>query len=883
MTLKFFFMYLVLFLIVPSLVSATTVIIPPGGDVFLGEEGLDVRAAVPPPYDAIAFFTPGSSPGRDMPLDTRHIDTGLFAASPTLYSDRAGSWYQWDSRRGVPGSIAFTIREPRVSVRILQLNTMEDVASGTVPRGSALLIQLDTNIGSVAQRPGYNPGTDGLLDLLITTPGGGIQTSLETKRGGPVSLTRITPQESLQTFPSVQTGGWDTGASSGAGNYLYSAGSYTIQPRLSFNRVDENLKSSNQNYLIRGASVSLGSDRTKIITNLDQVIRGSSFSVTISGSPGVPAYFWVDAGSMSGSPGDQPPMILFAQDGVSQDPQDGPYFIGSYRPSSEGGRSVRDLVPREPYGGVKYYALITPDSNGKRTIELRTTEQTDDKRYTLKIETPNGGAAPRTDEISVTVQKDSVSVATGKDTYAIGEEVRLSGHNSESCDTYLFITGPNLPPGGGRLDHPRQEVRNGVPSSFTVASGDCETWEYRLHTGDLGVDAGTYTIYAVPAPVDRYNLGSVPYQTIPLTLRRPYVTLQGQETEVAKGDSLTISGMSSGYERGGVAVWIFGRNYFRYDTASVERDGQFSYKIPGWQTADMVAGQYVVVIQHPMGNGEFDIWPDAQRQLVLGRYPFAGAPIFRVGGPGALMGSDAANALITALNSPYNDDTYTRWDIRVTSPKITLSSSSLKQVAGSPVVIEGTTNLGAGKRLLIEITDNRFIPTLKGDRQESYGYSGTAEIIPGVGDRTFSLTVPPGRLIPGEYRIFIQAIESEATTSGLLLITAPEPVPSLTGIPAQNLTLNRTPNITLNNMVTLTTQPTLFQTVNVTPVITVMTPVSPVVSSESRLVPLVSGIVVGLLIAGLIMGIVYLLRRKRSVIEETQEETEEESAYEKED
>jgi trimeric autotransporter adhesin len=867
MTIRFLLL-VVLLTIIPGLALATTVIIPVGGDIFLGEEGLDVRTAVPAPYDAIAFFPPGSTPGWDVPLDTRKIEKSSFTVSPSLYTDRTGSWYQWDSMRGVPGAVAFTVREPRMSLRILQRSTMEDISSGTVPRGSDLLFQVDTNLETIAARPGFNQATDGLFDLLITTPGGGVLTAVETRNAGSVPLTRITPQGSLQTYPAIQSGGWDTGASGGS-NYLYSAGTYTIRPRLAFNRVDENLDSASLGYNIRGASITLGSDQTTIGTRDDQVIRGHSFSVTISGTQGVPVYFWVDGGSKSGAPGDQPPMILFAQEGVSQDSPTGPYFIGSYQPSSEGGRSLRELVPKEPYNGVKYYGLIVPDRNGKRTLELRTTDQTDDGRYTLRVESPAGGTTYHTDEIPITVQKGSVSVVSGKDSYAIGEEVRLSGHNSESCNTYLFITGPNLPSAGGRLNRPREAVRNGDPSSFTVASGDCETWDYKLNTGELGLDAGTYTVYAVPSPVTRNSLGSVPYQTIPLTLKRPYVTLRRQETDVAKGDSITLTGMSSGIGSGSVAVWIFGRNFFTYDQTSVERDGQFEYEIPGSQTSDMVAGQYVVIVQHPMTNGEFDIWPDNQRQLVLGRYPYSGSPLFRVSGPGALMGSDAANALISALNSAYIDDTYTRWDIRVTNPKITLDSNSLIQEAGAPVVIGGTTNLGAGKRLLIEISDNRFAPTRKDTTDTSYGYSGTAVIRDGEGERFFSLTVPADRLAPGEYRVLIQAVESAATTSGLLTITPPAPVsqatlqPIVTPLSLGNISdiSNASVNTTAPLPVITTVAP--VSTTIVTPVQTPLPTFTPVPQpSDDRLVSLFTGMGVGLLIAGLIGLLVYLLKRK---------------------
>ncbi|PKL59550.1 MAG: hypothetical protein CVV33_07255, partial [Methanomicrobiales archaeon HGW-Methanomicrobiales-4] len=663
---------------------------------------------------------------------------------------------------------------------------------------------------------------------------------------------------------------------------LYSAGTYVVKPRLAFNRVDENLRSTSREFFIREATVTLGSDRAKVTSRDDQIIRGSAFTITVTGSQGSPVYVWMDAGSKSGMPGDQPPMILFAQEGVSQDDPNGPYLIGSYRPSSEGGQSIRDIVPREPYSGVKYYALVTPDRNGKRIVEFRTSEQTDDTRYTVKIESPSATGQTLTDEVQITVVKGSVSLVSGKGAYAIGEEVKLSGHNSESCDTYLFITGPNLPSAGARLDQPRQAVRSGVPSSFTVASGDCETWEYKLYTGNLGIDAGTYTIYAVPAPVDRYNLGSVPYQTIPLTLRRPYVTLQNQETDVAKGDSLILTGRSSGTSGSGVAIWIFGKNFFVYDEADVERDGTFEYELTGPQTSGMVAGQYAVIIQHPMGNGEFDIWPDGQRQLVLGRYPYSGAPVFRVGGSGSLMGPEAANALINALNSQFIDDTYTRYDIHVTSPRITINSTSLRQEVGRPVIIEGTTNLAAGKRLLIEISDNRFTPTRKSERESIYGFSGTAEIWQGDGDRFFSLMVPAGRLEPGEYRILVQAVESDATTSALLTITAPKPVEPVPQVTLVNMTANETrqqdsngtsgltPSITVNQTPFVPTQ-----TIPPAPASPVPTQALPSADPYAPVLLLLAGVGVGLIIAGLIAAIVHLKRRKEESEESAGEDSQE--------
>ena len=759
-----------LILISPSFAGTTT--IPVGGDVFIGEEGLNIKDAVPSPYDSIAYFPAGSSPGNHVPLDIRQIGDTPFSASPTLFLDRTGSWYQWNSKQGVPGSIAFNVREPRVSLRILRFDTQEDISSGNVPRGTPLVIQVDTNTGTISQRPGFDPQTDSIMDLLITTPHEGTLSGIETKSGGTVSLSRLIPQGSLPTFPSGSTGGWDTGARTGGGT-LYSAGTYTVKPKFTFNRIDNNLNNPDRPFIINSASVTIGSDTTRISGSTDTVTRGNSFTVTISGAPGVPVYLWVQASNRSGNPGDQPPMILFAQDGVKQDNPEGPYSIGSYEPSSDTGKRIRDLVPREPFSGVKYYAEVTPDKNGLKTVELRTNDQTAEAKYTIKVESGSTtGSQKSRDEVSVSVVKGSVIMTAPQSTYTIGEEVKLSGINTESCDTYLFITGPNLPSGGGKLTSPGTEVKTGDPATFTKASGDCETWEYTLLSGDLGLDAGTYTIFAVPTPVSRSNLNSTPYQTISITLQKPAVSVRPQENEVAKGDSLIISGQSSGGGGKKVAIWIFGRNYFLYDEESVERDGRFEYKITEQQTRRMDPGQYVVVIQHPGSNGQFGIWPDAKRELVVGRYPYEGAPIFRISGSGALKGPDAANALISALDSPNIGDQYSRWDIRVTNPKIGIDPASNQQIVGKPMVISGTTNLGVGKRLLLEITSNSFGPTNKNDRSASEGYSASTTVQENVNQtRTFSFAIPSDRLPGGEYRMAVRGVETEVMTSGLLTVT----------------------------------------------------------------------------------------------------------------
>lgn len=103
-----------------------------------------------------------------------------------------------------------------------------------------------------------------------------------------------------------------------------------------------------------------------------------------------------------------------------------------------------------------------------------------------------------------------------------GSEITLTGTSTGSDTVYLFITGPNLPSAGGRLEDPDTPVQTGNPESFTTVTVDADDrWTYRWRTGEAGLDPGTYTVYAVDAPVDRSDLSGRGYTTIPVTLGTP--------------------------------------------------------------------------------------------------------------------------------------------------------------------------------------------------------------------------------------------------------------------------------------------------------------------------------------------------------------------------
>ena len=163
--------------------------------------------------------------------------------------------------------------------------------------------------------------------------------------------------------------------------------------------------------------------------------------------------------------------------------------------------------------------------------------------------------------------------------FYLGEEVTLSGINTGSETTYLFVTGPNLPGGGANLVDLAAVVDND-PTTFTQQTVNADnTWEYRWSTANLNIDAGSYTVYAVSSPNNRDNLGGTQYSTTSFVVQKPFVTANASGTVVAQGDILAITGTAEGDPSQGVAIWIFGTNYYSRTTQSVDDDGTFWYEI----------------------------------------------------------------------------------------------------------------------------------------------------------------------------------------------------------------------------------------------------------------------------------------------------------------
>jgi hypothetical protein len=274
-------------------------------------------------------------------------------------------------------------------------------------------------------------------------------------------------------------------------------------------------------------------------------------------------------------------------------------------------------------------------------------------------------------------------------------------------------------------------------------------------------------------------------------------------TSIANGDPIAIHGIATGHPRNGLQVWVIGKNYVKISNVQVNADNTYSYELTSSDTRDLAPGEYLVIIQHPMMNGEFDIVYDPVTGEVINRQLDSGTAIFQLTGPGSLQRPDAGYALMQAISSQNIDDTFTTVPFFVNAP-VSLINPIGAHYVGDVFAITGSTNLAVGDELLIEIYSSSFGPTRKVQPGEFSGSTGTVTVVPGTnGYNTWSFYIDTSAFRADEYLVRVSGVTRDViasttftlterkvtaiTTSPLLTTTAPlqfNATPA-TAIPAQ--------------------------------------------------------------------------------------------------
>ena len=464
--------------------------------------------------------------------------------------------------------------------------------------------------------------------------------------------------------------------------------------------------------------------------------------------------------------------------------------------TTDAGPAVDDTVSLVGTGGnlAFTYGYFETDASGKRTVQYNTVAGTDDKTYTIKVyETGMKKADVEAavevdihgndyDSVKVKVEKGAVTIsASGDGSYYIGDEITLSGTNTDSDQIFLFITGPNLLTNGEDLKQLPGHVAAAGGNPVSVKTDN--TWEYKWSTSGCGLDTGAYTIYATSDSADKSSLTKVEYATVSVNLKQPFLSAVPSGTVVAKGDKIYIRGTAEG-DPSTLQMYIFGPNKFYQDTITVEDDGSYEKKVE--IDSNWASNQYYVVIEHPMYNNKIDVYmsyadgtaytdKDASgtsaQVLIWIPKDTANADFdaaqdsFTVWGTNKLQGSNAADALTKMIDNANIDDVYTKLTFTVAEPWIKIENPG-DQAVDTKFTITGTTNLAVDDQILVEVVSSSFNAIDKTSTSTTSGVSMTTKVVAGEGtDNVWSVEVDTTNWKLDEYTIKASGIEVDVSTT----------------------------------------------------------------------------------------------------------------------
>jgi hypothetical protein len=205
---------------------------------------------------------------------------------------------------------------------------------------------------------------------------------------------------------------------------------------------------------------------------------------------------------------------------------------------------------------------------------------------------------------------------------------------------------------------------------------------------------------------------------------------------VVQSASLFINGTARGHPSSGIRIWIFGNSKIIRATVPVESDGAFSYELLGVITENLYSGQYFVVVQHPGPDDYFNIDSatfdeKTQEAGVIRQYTSNDKQpvrLFKIWGSGSLAGSQAAEAVIRAIDDESLDDTCATDFFFVEKPWFRIDPVFDKH-KGDRINFSSTTNLPPGIAVEYGVVQTPHSPS----RRVIIMCNGTALITGGSG------------------------------------------------------------------------------------------------------------------------------------------------------
>jgi len=393
-----------------------------------------------------------------------------------------------------------------------------------------------------------------------------------------------------------------------------------------------------------------------ITADVDSILQGKRFSVTIIGKPGADFQLLFDKTEVE----------IYSAGAASINATDGNF---------------------------------TMPNTGSITVYLKALT---DGETTIGVDSDADGVADA--EVEVTIIAGEITAEAEKESYYIGNDVELFGTNTVGNDAlYFYIKGTNFPfdkiP-DNKVDY---EVENG---EWTVTI-DGSYFTY------MNPDAGSYTIYvSILENAGQQAVEDAAHATVVVALKQPFISVTEAPSVVVSGTETVFKGNAEAADK--IGVYIFGTNKFLYNETSDKymkievKDSQFTITLKKNFTGSVDAGQYFMVVQHPMYDKELNVW--AENTLIKSAETEngelqTGKVLFDVKDR---QKANAAEALCQAIDSENIDDMYVKLSFVVAAPQSIINPIPETIAQGEKLTISGSTNLGKGELVTVEMLSTAF-------------------------------------------------------------------------------------------------------------------------------------------------------------------------------
>ena len=238
-----------------------------GNTVFIGEQGLDVSAAMDGD-SIIGWWASGAAISSSSPDAIISVpNSASFSIYPTDFQTHTGTWYHLSALNKANGT-AFIVVDPYLDIKIEDTTVSTDVTNKWVPTDDELQFRIDTNLVQMMQRTNVNyvPVT-----IKVRGPDGTLLNALMSKSGQTTALVDY----QINTNPKYTGAIWGT-----SNRATYPTGTYSVWAECNVNTMKDNYGQAGKT--ISNTVTVLNQDQNPLIGNKAYVTNPTTAITTVT-------------------------------------------------------------------------------------------------------------------------------------------------------------------------------------------------------------------------------------------------------------------------------------------------------------------------------------------------------------------------------------------------------------------------------------------------------------------------------------------------------------------------------------------------------------------------------------------------------------------------